>query len=83
LESLIVAQARAQQRIDTNVGNPSEAPRFTVDVAMMLVNAKLAALGASTGCVREEVQAVFQYLTNPACGLALWGDEGRTDIVVV
>jgi len=82
LETLIVAQARAMQRTDTNL-NPAEAPRFTVDVAMAMVNAKLSALGASAGCKREEVEAVFRWLANPAVGLAIWGDSTQTDIVVV
>jgi DNA primase len=52
-------------------GEPSQAPRITQDVAMVLVDQDLAAQGSSATCSRGDVQAAIDYLTNPLVGLAV------------
>lgn len=71
IASMVVSAAREQQRMAQKVGDRSKAPLFTVDVAMALVDAQLTAAGSEHGCTREEVQAVFDWLTNPLVALAL------------
>jgi DNA primase len=52
-------------------GDPTEAPRITEDVAMVLVDQDLAAQGSSATCSRSDVQAAMDYLTNPLVSLAV------------
>lgn len=46
-------------------GAPSEAPRITEDVAMVLVDQDLAAQGSHATCSRADVQAAIEYLASP------------------
>jgi hypothetical protein len=46
-------------------GVPSDAPRLTEDVAMVLVNQDLAAQGSTAACNRDDVRAACEYLANP------------------
>jgi hypothetical protein len=82
LASITVSEALDQQRVAQHVGNRSAAPLFTIDVAMALADAKLTALGSEHGCTREEMQAVFDWFTNPLMRRAVWVDDSRTSIVV-
>lgn len=83
LASLVLQHAAAQQRMADCVGAPAQAPHFTADVAIALTDAQLAARGCAGGCTREEVQAVFEWLTNPLVRRAVWTDAARASIVVL
>lgn len=83
LASIVLMQASAQQRMAQQVGGASEAPRFTVDVAIATADAQLAARGSQHGCTREEMEAVFDWLTNPLVRRAVWVDDQRESIVVI
>ena len=60
----------------------SQAPRLTVDAAMLLVDQRLSDEGAHAACTRPEVEAAFAYLTSPLVGTAAWLDD-RHDALVV
>ena len=60
----------------------AQAPRLTVDAAMLLVDQRLAEEGASAACARTEVEDAFAYLTNPLVGRAAWLDDRRDALVV-
>ena len=64
-------------------GKPQDAPRLTVDAAMLLVDQRLAQLNSRAVCTREEVQSAFEYLTNPRPGVAVWADAQVKDAVVI
>lgn len=83
LASLVLTQAAAQQQMAQHVGDASAAPLFTVDVAMAMADAQLCAQGSQHGCTREEMQAAFEWLTNPLVRRALWVDDSHASIVVV
>ena len=50
-------------------GDAREAPKITEDVAMVLVNADLAAQGSSATCSRDDVRSAIEYLANPLIAL--------------
>lgn len=50
-------------------GDPREAPKITEDVAMVLVNADLAAEGSAATCSRDDVRSAIEYLANPLVAL--------------
>lgn len=83
LASLVVTSATAQQRMAQHVGDRAAAPLFTIDVAMATADAYLTAQGSEHGCTREEMEAVFDWLTNPLVRRAQWVDDSRTSIVVL
>ncbi|MGA8534430.1 MAG: hypothetical protein WB615_10020 [Candidatus Tumulicola sp.] len=60
----------------------SQAPRLTVDAAMLLVDQHLAEEGARAACRRGEVEDAFAYLTNPLVAKAAWLDD-RHDALVI
>lgn len=60
----------------------SQAPRLTVDAAMMLVDQRLAEEGARGACARAEVEDAFAYLTNPLVATAAWLDDRRDAIAI-
>jgi len=64
------------------IGDLSQAPRITEDVAMVLVDHDLVAQGSSATCSRAEVRAAIDYLTNPLVGLAV-KDEADASIVIL
>ena len=57
-------------------GVPAEAPRITEDVAMVLVDQDLAALGNAATCSRDDVRAALDYLASPLVRL-VQRDGGR------
>jgi DNA primase len=57
-------------------GDPSQAPRITEDVAMVLVDQDLAAQGSAATCSRADVQAAIDYLANPLVGLVVRDADG-------
>jgi len=83
IATIVLQQAAAQQSMAEHVGGGANAPHFTVDVAMSLVDAQLVASGSTSACKREEVQAVFEWLTNPLVRRAIWADDQRSSIVVI
>lgn len=82
IASVILQEARRQQRLDSALGNAAQAPHVDIDVAMSMVNTYLGASGATTGCVREDVEAAFEWLTSPYVDLAVWLDAARDAIAV-
>lgn len=64
-------------------GPPQNAPRLTVDAAMLLVDQRLASEGSAASCARDEVEAAFAYLTNPRVGTAVWVDPETRDAIVI
>jgi hypothetical protein len=72
-----VAFAKAQRH-----GESSEAPRLTVDAAMLLVDQRLADEGSTAACTRDDVLAAFAHLTSPCIGNAVWTDSTKEAIVV-
>lgn len=83
LASLVLTQAAAQQRMAHAVGGASEAPHFTIDVAIATADTELANRGSQHGCTREEMRAVFEWLTNSLVRRAVWADDTRTSIVIL
>jgi RES domain-containing protein len=60
-----------------------DAPRLNVDAAMLMVDAALAAAGSTQGRTREEVEAAFAHLTDPAIKAATWLDAEHSAIVIL
>jgi len=60
-----------------------DAPRLTVDAAMLLVDEALRAAGSTQACTREEVETAFAHLTDPLVGAATWLDSSRTAIAIL
>jgi hypothetical protein len=58
------------------------APKLTRDVALSLLDARLAASGSTRGVTREEVDSAFTWLTSPYICRAAWLDSDRTAIVI-
>jgi DNA primase len=63
-------------------GSPSQAPRLTEDVLMVLVNQDLAAQGSDATCAREDVRAALEYLANPLVAALTYAGD-RTSAVVL
>jgi hypothetical protein len=63
-------------------GDPTQAPRITEDVAMVLVDQDLAAQGSAATCSRADVRAAFDYLVNPLVGQAI-KDETDGSVVIL
>ena len=82
ITSLILEHMATEQRLAQSL-TPADAPRFTVDVAMEAVDTLLASRESSIGCARSDVEAAFEWLTNPLVKKAVWVDEARTSIVRV
>lgn len=77
------AHADRANSIGKNGANSfAQAPRLTVDAAMLLVDQRLADEGSPAVCTREDVEAAFTYLTNPRIHHATWTDPTQTAIVI-
>jgi hypothetical protein len=73
---LVVREEWRAQVTAAEQGGPANAPRLTVDAAMVLVDAALRAVGSAQACTRAEVEAAFAWLTSACVGLAVHdGDE--------
>ncbi|HET6894585.1 MAG TPA: hypothetical protein VFH72_04295 [Candidatus Baltobacteraceae bacterium] len=83
IASIVLQQAAQQQQLAEHLAARTDAPLFTIDVAMSAVDSALAQNGASDGCTRQEMQAVFDWLTNPLVRRAVWTDATKTAIVRV
>ncbi len=64
------------------LGRDGSLVRFTADVALTLLDNRLAAGGATRGATREEIAAAFAWLTSPYVDRAVWDDATRTGIVM-
>jgi len=69
-----------EQRLVTN---PSDAPRLTVEAAVLCVNEALADVGSDARCEEADVEAAFAWLTSPLVRKAVWSDDARDAIVIV
>lgn len=67
----------------TGQGDAADAPRLTIDAAMLLVDQRLVEAGAAVACARSEVRAAFAYLTNPRVGAAVLGEDGERESIVI
>jgi hypothetical protein len=65
------------------VARPSDAPRLTVEAAILCVNEALADVGSDARCEQADVEAAFAWLTNPLVRKAVWADDARDAIVIV
>jgi DNA primase len=73
---LVVREGWRAQVTAAEQGGPGNAPRLTVDAAMVLVDAALRAVGSAQACTRAEVEAAFAWLTSDCAGLGVRdGDE--------
>lgn len=63
-------------------GAGTEAPKLTVDSAMVLVDEALAAQGAKVAASREEVMLAIEWMTNPSIRQAIYADDTKTAIVI-
>lgn len=83
IASVVIQEGLRQQRLDHALGDGSEAPHFTVDVAMSVVDTFLGANGTTAACARDDVRAAFEWLTSPYVGRAVWLNETHDAIVLV
>jgi hypothetical protein len=73
---LIAREGWRAQVIAAEQGGPSNAPRLTIDAAMVLVDAALRTGGSVQACTRVEVEAAFSWLASSKVGRAVRdGDE--------
>ena len=56
--------------------------RITADLALFLIDDRLAATNSTHGATREEVDAAFDWLTSPYVGRAVWVDAAKSGIVL-
>lgn len=82
IASIILQEGLRQQRLDHALGDGIQAPHFTLDVAMSVVDTYLGATGATAACAREDVRAAFDWVTSPYVGRAVWLDEDRSAVVL-
>jgi hypothetical protein len=80
--SLIMDMGLAQQRMVDGLGDPATAPRITADLALFLIDDRLASTNSTHGATREEVDAAFDWLTSPYVGRAVWVDAAKSGIVL-
>jgi hypothetical protein len=82
IASIMIQEGLRQQRLDRVLGDGSQAPHFTIDVAMSVVDTYLGAAGASAACQRDDVEDAFMWLTSPFVRRAVWLDNSREAIVL-
>jgi hypothetical protein len=80
--TLLLEIGLEQQRIAHTLGSSASAPRLSPDVAISLIDDRLAAFGSTQGVTREEIDASFTWLTSPYVGRAVWTGDDRTAIVI-
>ncbi|MBV8298957.1 MAG: hypothetical protein JO083_05385 [Candidatus Eremiobacteraeota bacterium] len=61
---------------------PELAAHLTVDSAMICVNEWLARHAGEARCERADVEAAFDWMTQPLVGAAVWADDAKRAIVV-
>jgi hypothetical protein len=80
--SLLVEIGLDEQRMMYDLNNALSIPHFTADVALALLDARLAKTGSTSGITREEIDAAFTWLTSPYVNRAIWADATRTAVVI-
>lgn len=78
--SWLVELGLEQQRMSHAMGGPS--PTFSPDVALSLLDDRLATHGSTHGVTGDEVDAAFTWLTSPYVGRAVWLNADRAAIVI-
>jgi DNA primase len=68
---LLAREGWRAQVIAAEQGGPANAPRLTVDAAMVLVDAALRASGSVQACTRAEVEAACSWLASANVGRAI------------
>lgn len=85
--SLLAQIGLAQQSMAFNIGDSASMPRLTADVALTLLDDRLAAEGSTHGVTREEIDAAFAWLTSPYVRRAIWtpfdSAQGDTRAIVI
>ncbi|MGA8534917.1 MAG: hypothetical protein WB615_12490 [Candidatus Tumulicola sp.] len=71
-----------QQQRMASAMNDGPPPLLTADVALSLIDERLAASGSTHGATRDEIDAAFAWLTSPYVGRAVWQNPERTAIVI-
>ncbi len=74
------AVGRREQRL---VAKPSDAPRLTIEAAVLCVNEALADAGSDARCERADVEAAFAWLTSPLVRRAVRTGDAQDAIVIV
>ncbi len=74
--ALIVREGWRAQVVAAEQGGPANAPRLTVDAAMVLVDAALRAAGSVQACTRDEVEAAFAWLVSANVAFAVRDGDG-------
>lgn len=72
--------ASREQRL---AARPADAPRLTVEAAILCVNEALADAGSDARAERGDVEAAFTWMTHSLVRAAVWADASHDDIVVV
>ena len=72
--ALIVQQGWSAQKIAAAQGGAQNAPRITVDAAMLLVDQALRNAGSAQACTKDEVEQAFAWLASPIVGIAVLED---------
>jgi hypothetical protein len=89
--SLLLEIALAQQKIAQRLSDPSlvvslsnrdSVPLLTRDVALSLIDDRLAGAGSTRGVTRDEIDAAFIWLASPYVARAIWTDDTHIAIVV-
>ena len=80
---LIHREGWASQCTAAEQADRGDAPRLTVDAAMLLVDATLKVAGSTEACTREEVDAALAHLADPLVASATWLDATRTAIAIL
>lgn len=79
--SLIIDAGLEQQRMaHAMVGGAP--PALTREVALGVLDARLAAAGSTHGVTNDEIEAAFTWLTSPYVGRAVWLNAERAAIVI-
>jgi|HubBroStandDraft_5_1064220.scaffolds.fasta_scaffold09538_2 hypothetical protein len=80
--SLLVEIGLAQQKMSHDLAGGSS-PLLTRDVALALIDDRIAAAGSTRGVSRDEIDAAFAWLTSPYVKRAIWTDSSCTAIVIL
>ncbi|HEY6327286.1 MAG TPA: hypothetical protein VIW73_12320 [Candidatus Cybelea sp.] len=80
--SLLVEIGLQQQRSIRVLSDRESTPRLTKDVALSLLDERLAAAGSARGAALDDIDAAFAWLTSPFVGRAIWADDARDAIVI-
>jgi hypothetical protein len=80
--SLLVEIGLEQQRMAHTLGDSASVPRLTADVALSLIDDRLASTGCAHGVTREEIDAGFTWLASPYVARAIWASCEKSAIII-